>query len=458
MDDENTNLEKTGWRRYVLMEPPIFLSLLAMGMTNNVLTDLIIFQTCRLEMATNKTSCDILHTNSSSQEARDLNKIIQPHASYIIMSTSLIKSILPALLILFFGPWSDKYGRKPLILIGHFVPLCKFIILCILSSFDTNPWLYLLAYVPTALLGSVLLLATTCYVSDTTHPEKRAWHLACIQACVQGGQLIGTFTGAFIFKQIGYTYLFTIAALISISSVVYVVFVVPESIKNNSNEKWGNPFNLSSVKQLVLTCTTKRDGLNRGLLWSCLIILSLFRIFNNGNTNVIYLFVKAHLGWDIVQYSMFNSLSIVIAIIGTFGGVKVMKHYIGLTDVNMIILGSLSGFSAAMCISFTTKSWHMYLEVCLGFFIGIILPTTRSLLSKSAPKDDSGKVFSLMSFLDVVLPLGSAPLYSLLYSSYLSVYPSPVYLMSSGIFILIISVSILIHLKYIKENLRFSNL
>ncbi|XP_008554900.2 proton-coupled folate transporter-like [Microplitis demolitor] len=403
-------------------------------------------------MVTNKTSCDILHTNSSSQEARELSKIIQPHTSYIIMSTSLMRSILPALLILFFGPWSDKYGRKPLILIGNFVPLCKYIILCTLSSFDANPWLYLLPYVPTALLGSGLLLATNCYVSDTTHPEKRAWRLACLQTCVHVGLVIGTLIGPFIYKQLGYTYLFIIAAFSSLSSLLYVVFVVPESVKNESNKKWGNPFDLSLVKQLVLTCTKKRDGLNRGMLWSCLLVLSLSKILTNGHTNIIYLFVNAKLGWDVVRYSMFHSFSMVITIIGTFGGVKVMKHYIGFLDISIILVGSLSGFLSTMCLSFVTKSWHMYLEVCLGVFIGVIVPTTRSLISSSAPVDDTGKVFSLVSFVDTLLPLGSAPLYSLLYSSYISVYPSPVYLMTSGIFMSMIFVSIFIYLKYFKEK------
>lgn len=158
--------------------------------------------------------------------------------------------------------------------------------------------------------------------------------------------------------------------------------------------------------------------------------------------------------------------------------------FTGFLDISIILVGSLSGFLSTMCLSFVTKSWHMYLEVCLGVFIGVIVPTTRSLISSSAPVDDTGikiyyhvnysliiennihcqnlvlnlvlfflgKVFSLVSFVDTLLPLGSAPLYSLLYSSYISVYPSPVYLMTSGIFMSMIFVSIFIYLKYFKEK------
>lgn len=80
---------------------------------------MVVFQACK-EVETNKSRCDILHANSSSDEVRELNKIVQRYASYIIMSKSLIESFIPAIFILFLGPWSDKYGRKPLIIAGYF--------------------------------------------------------------------------------------------------------------------------------------------------------------------------------------------------------------------------------------------------------------------------------------------------------------------------------------------------
>lgn len=36
MDEKNTKLEIAGWRRYVLLEPSVFLTLLAYGMTGMI--------------------------------------------------------------------------------------------------------------------------------------------------------------------------------------------------------------------------------------------------------------------------------------------------------------------------------------------------------------------------------------------------------------------------------------
>ncbi|XP_057320091.1 tetracycline resistance protein, class D-like [Microplitis mediator] len=447
MEKKCIKLIKTGGRCCGLMEPIMFLLLLVDGMQSNVFIDMILFQTCRKIKVGNETDCNIIQTNSSSEEARELNKIVQLHASYVIMSKSLMTSILPSFLILFLGPWSDKYGRKPLLIIGTFVPLCRYTILSILSIFDSNPWMFLLAFVPSVLLGNGCLLATICYISDTTVPEKRSWRLACLQTSLRAGLLIGTFIGPLIFQKLGYTFLFIIAALICSLSLLYVVFMVPESLQNKPTKKWGNPFDFSLVKQLITTCTKKRDSLNRELLWSCLLVLSLIRIIIDGSLDINYLFAHAKLGWNIVQYSMFNSLSMVTLIIGTFCGIKVMKDYIGFADITQILMGCLSGFLASLCLSFATESWHMYLHVCLGFLSGIILPTLRSLISKSAPSDDLGKVFCLVSFIDTLLPLGSAPLYNLIYSSLIFVYPSPVYLMTSGIYFLMIIINRIMNLR-----------
>lgn len=70
-------------------------------------------------MKINETECLILHKNSSSAEALRINKIVQPYASLIITSKSFLESIWPSCLSLFLGPWSDKYGRKPILISGY---------------------------------------------------------------------------------------------------------------------------------------------------------------------------------------------------------------------------------------------------------------------------------------------------------------------------------------------------
>lgn len=94
-----------------------------------VVTDLMVFLTCQSIHSDNKTLCNVLHTDSQSQEALNLEAEAQPYASYILMCQALVEGIVPALLSFFLGPWSDKYGRKPLLLAGYSGELYFFLIL-----------------------------------------------------------------------------------------------------------------------------------------------------------------------------------------------------------------------------------------------------------------------------------------------------------------------------------------
>ena len=85
-------------------------------LADNVMTDLIVYQTCKTSAGLNSSECDILHKNSSSEEAMKIEKLVQPHTGLLLVLKSCIEIIFPTILSLFLGPWSDKNGRKPLLL------------------------------------------------------------------------------------------------------------------------------------------------------------------------------------------------------------------------------------------------------------------------------------------------------------------------------------------------------
>lgn len=84
-----------------------------------ILTNLIVYRTCIKILKLNETECSILRNNSSSEEALRINSMVQPYATLIMMGKSFLESISPSFLSLFLGPWSDKYGRKPVMLSGY---------------------------------------------------------------------------------------------------------------------------------------------------------------------------------------------------------------------------------------------------------------------------------------------------------------------------------------------------
>lgn len=75
----------------------------------------IIYQTCTEIFEFNKTECALLGTKNGTNETEMIEKLVQPYAAKIFMARTMIESIVPALASMFIGPWSDKFGRKPVI-------------------------------------------------------------------------------------------------------------------------------------------------------------------------------------------------------------------------------------------------------------------------------------------------------------------------------------------------------
>lgn len=60
--------------------------------------------------------CEKLGTNDQDNSTNELEKKVQPYANMISMTDSLISQIVPVIIALFLGPWSDRNGRKPVML------------------------------------------------------------------------------------------------------------------------------------------------------------------------------------------------------------------------------------------------------------------------------------------------------------------------------------------------------
>lgn len=89
---------------------PIFSSI-----KGTVFQNQIIYQTCTDIFKFNKTECVKLGTQNATNETEIIEKLVQPYAAKFFMARTIVESLLPALASLFIGPWSDKFGRKPVI-------------------------------------------------------------------------------------------------------------------------------------------------------------------------------------------------------------------------------------------------------------------------------------------------------------------------------------------------------
>lgn len=177
-DDPNVaEITMRAKRSIVTLEPALLLLFTSLSLSGTIWTNQIIYQSCTVQFGYDREECALLGTHNAS---KNIETIVQPYAANILMTRQLIESIVPAVLSLFIGPWSDRFGRRPVILttmFGFLLSNCVSVFVAWLSTRrDVNPWLYVVAFMPTALTGGfcAFLTCTFCYISDVTSAPNRA--------------------------------------------------------------------------------------------------------------------------------------------------------------------------------------------------------------------------------------------------------------------------------------------
>lgn len=99
-----------------ILEPGIFLAMLGLALSSAVITQLLLVWNCQAMFPLNATKCDMLVYKIDTQEAQELEAVLEPRVTVLLMYKTVIESCVPVILSLFVGTWSDHHGRKPLIL------------------------------------------------------------------------------------------------------------------------------------------------------------------------------------------------------------------------------------------------------------------------------------------------------------------------------------------------------
>lgn len=140
-------------RRSYTLEPALILLFFGSNLAGSIVPNQLLKQTC-LTYGYNPDDC----ANLSGNATKDIEEHIQPHVAEIMMTDTLINSIIPAVMSLFIGPWTDRFGRKKVIIATFFGFAASRASLAGVSILADqlpmiNPWLYVLPSIPVILVG-----------------------------------------------------------------------------------------------------------------------------------------------------------------------------------------------------------------------------------------------------------------------------------------------------------------
>ncbi|XP_036331955.1 proton-coupled folate transporter-like [Rhagoletis pomonella] len=460
VDDSAKRQRLNPLRRVFILEPPIFILNFSTTLPSVVFTNQLLYQSCKVIFDYTEEDCQPMLGIANATTNSDIEKRVQPYVSHIILANSLVSSIVPAILALFIGSWSDRFGRRPVLLIALMGIALGYIVNFILSMVSayspTNPWLYVIGNIPAAVTGSscAFSIVSYCYIADVASPQFKGLRMVLADAAIGLGTVAGTLAGGALFAKTSMQVVFAISALSALLAMVYIIFVNEESLKVEHTTlmyKLSQFFSITHLIDLVRTCTAKRPNHMRTFIWLTMIALVISNFTTSGESNVFYLFLRAKFSTTVSQYSDYNSISAAIQIAGgTFAIITFRKH-MQLSIETIAIMSLLSAVCESTVRAAAQQFWEMYLATALGFISTIITPMLLTILSFVTPTNETGKVFSVTTALQTITPLGSAPLYTSVYNATFAFYPGMFNIISAVLyfiaFLLILLVQIISHRK-----------
>lgn len=291
------------------------------------------------------------------------------------------------------GNLSDKFGRRPVLLLSLFGFGIDYIILALAPTYG---WLFI-GRVIAGITGASFTTASA-YIADISTEENRAKNFGLIGAAFGLGFVLGPALGALLATW-GIRAPFYAAAALCLLNCIYGYFLLPESLSENNRRpfdwKRANPF--GSLKFL-------RSHPEIGGLAFCffLIYLGAQSVQGNWNFFTIYRFQ-----WTETMVGI--SLAVVGVLVGAVQGglTRVINPRIG--DEKSIYLGLGLYALGLVLFAVATEGWMMFVFLvpyCLG---GICGPSLQSVIAGHVPPNQQGEMqgalTSLMSLTTIIGPL-----------------------------------------------------
>jgi MFS transporter, DHA1 family, tetracycline resistance protein len=288
-------------------------------------------------------------------------------------------SLMQFLFTPIWGRLSDRYGRRPLILVSLAGSCIGFLIFGLAGSL---PALFLGRMV--AGIAGAIIPTTNAYVADVTPPEGRAKGMGLVGAAFGLGFILGPAIGG-ILAPYGYNKPVLLASLMAAINFVFAFFKLPESLPESArSQAQRRPFGFQAL----------RDALTHPQILP-LMLMYLVVIFAFSNMEATFGLLNEHrYGLTARQTGyLFAFIGIVMSIIQ---GLLVGRLVRRMGERRLIILGSFTMIFGLALMPFTPSTLvYCVVLAVLSFGAGINNPSITALLSKSSQADEQGGIMGI---------------------------------------------------------------
>ncbi|MCB0463414.1 MAG: TCR/Tet family MFS transporter [Flavobacteriaceae bacterium] len=274
------------------------------------------------------------------------------------------------------GNLSDKFGRRPIILVSLFGFSLDYLLL---AFSPTITWLFI-GRIIAGITGASITTASA-YIADISTPENRAKNFGLIGAAFGLGFIIGPVIGGLL-GQYGSRVPFYATAILCMLNFLYGYFILPESLPKENRRA----FDIKRANPIGSFTHLKNYPSLIGLV---LAVFILYTASHAIQSNWSY-FTMYQFNWDEKMVGL--SLGAVGLLVGLVQGVLIRWVNPILGNEKSIYVG-MALYSAGMLLfGIATESWMMFvflIPYCLG---GIAGPAFQAIISNQVPANEQGEI------------------------------------------------------------------
>ncbi|HET6598371.1 MAG TPA: MFS transporter [Burkholderiaceae bacterium] len=296
------------------------------------------------------------------------------------------------------GGLSDKYGRRPVLLLGF----CALALSFFITALATALWVLIVVRLFSGAMQSNISIANA-YVADITAPEQRAKQFGMLGAMFGVGFILGPVMGGLL-GAISLQLPFFVAGGLALLNLLYGYYVLPESLPAARRRRFewsaANPVaSLRTLSQLkgvgLLVGVIACSGLAQFVMYTTWVLYTTFKF-----------------GWGPLEngWSLFATGVASAIVQGLLLG-RLLKRF---SPQRLAVAGLVSSTIAYALWGAATQGWMMYAIVFLNLLGFTVTASIQSIISGAADATTQGRtmgsVTSLNSLMAVIAPVLGAPL------------------------------------------------
>ncbi len=294
------------------------------------------------------------------------------------------------------GAWSDRFGRRPVILISCFGLSIDYVFMALAPSLR---WLFVGRIISGITASNVA--TGFAYITDVTPPEERPQKFGLISAAFGLGFVIGPAVGGYL-GNINLRFPFWAAAVLSLANALYGLFILPESLppERRSKSAWhmGNPLGSMNLFR------SHRE------LAGLAIVMTLYYLAHQSLQTVYVLYTEYRYAWN--QRDIGFSLAVVGVSAAVVSGVLVgpfVKHF---GERRSLLSGLFFGVLGFAGFALASRGWMMLAVIPFIALWGIAAPATQSLMSRHVDPSSQGKLQGAINSLRAITGMAGPILFT----------------------------------------------